>query len=232
MRESFELAKDGPFFEWKDCLDIRLFSDCLCAAAPLNFKTYGFIEQLTFFYKYLMGYQALLMANGFFCRGGITIGSHFADENMIFSGGLVEAHQLECAKAVYPRIILSDRLIEEIQKNQESNERTLDYMLVRDQEGIVFLNHFNYTLMDAALQDGEVAALMKAIGIDGMLSGASFFERDQQNKITSMADIKKTCDHIISGTDSDHIKSKYHWLNDFIEFENGKNSNFASFIHW
>jgi hypothetical protein len=44
MRESFELAKGGPFFAWKDCQDVGLFLDCLCAAAPLNFKNYSFIE--------------------------------------------------------------------------------------------------------------------------------------------------------------------------------------------
>jgi hypothetical protein len=48
LRNSFELAKGGVFYEWKDCLDTRLFSGCLCAAAPLEFKDHDFIKQLTF----------------------------------------------------------------------------------------------------------------------------------------------------------------------------------------
>jgi len=75
---------DSLLFHWKECTEIKLFSDCLCLSAPLNYKGYDLIEQLEFFYKYLIGYQQILMSKNYFSRGGITIGSYYSDDKIIF----------------------------------------------------------------------------------------------------------------------------------------------------
>jgi hypothetical protein len=228
MRESFELAKGGPFYAWKDCLDIRLFSDCLCAAAPLSYKGSGFIDQLKFFYKYLMGYQSLLMENGFFTRGGVAIGSHYADENIIFSGGLVEAHDLECKYAVHPRIILSKGLIAQIEESQAGEEESINYMLMRDKEGTVFFNHFNHLLIDSAMQDKTAENFLKLFGSLGM-TDKTFFETDIENKQKAMSNIRQICEQKIKDSETEHIRDKYRWLIEFIDFEFGKNNSFQYF---
>lgn len=233
VRESIPLSEGSPFFNWKECLDIRLFSDCLCASAPLEYESYNFIDQLKFFYKYIMGFQIVLMEKGFFTRGAVTVGSHYSDENMIFSGGLVEAYKLESSKAVFPRIIASDTLIQHSIEFSESHAADLDYMLVRDEEGTAFFNHFNYNLIDSQFTDKMVADIMKSTGIDGIFD-ETFEEKDLRDKEETLVKIKELCKIEIEAAESDSVKSKHIWLTEFIDFElNGTNKRgFETFKNW
>src|SRR5258708_18848559 len=43
------------FPNWKDCLEMKSFSDCLCISAPTEFNLYDFAHQIRMFYKYLSG---------------------------------------------------------------------------------------------------------------------------------------------------------------------------------
>jgi hypothetical protein len=227
LKQNFKPFKNSPFYDWKDCLDVRLFSDCLCVAAPLEYKQYGFIDQLAFFYKYLTGYQSLLMSHGFFTRGAVTIGSHYASENMIFSGGLVEAYQLESKKARYPRIIISERLLGEIDKFAEGRQAALNHMLVRDSD-YVFFNHFNYTLIDADGQDGDIDTFLKKIGFEGM-SDKTFRQLDEENKNKEMAHIMHRAIQEIEKNLGERVSEKYEWMVKFIDYELGKNDTFSPY---
>lgn len=227
LKESLTMAEGSPFFNWKDCMDVRLFSDCLCVAAPLNYKTYGFIDQMSFLYKYLMGYQGVLLANGFLTRGAITIGSHYADEHMIFSGGLVEAYGLESKKAVFPRIIISDRLIDEIHQYRGTALRHLDYMISVDRDGIAFLNHFNYNLMDSEGADEDSKAFLDKLGL-GTIS-ETFLEIDIRRKKDELLETHKRCHDLLLKTQNERAQEKYLWLIEFIENELGNNTSFKSY---
>ena len=46
-----------------------------------------------------------------YLRGGVSIGFHYEDDNIIFSDGLIKAYYLESKKSIYPRIILDEDLI-------------------------------------------------------------------------------------------------------------------------
>lgn len=54
-------------------------------------------------------YQLALAREGFFVRGAITIGPHYMDEYAVFGPALIEAYDIETKRAVYPRIVLSER---------------------------------------------------------------------------------------------------------------------------
>jgi hypothetical protein len=168
---------DSLLFHWKECTEIKLFSDCLCMSAPLNYKGYDLIEQLEFFYKYLIGYQQILMSKNYFSRGGITIGS-YSDDNIIFSGGLVEAYTLESKIAKYPRIVVSPKMLDAV-KGLDDEFDILNSMFILDSEDVCFLNPFNnYTI------DGEKAdkiAKEQLAGIEGFLN-MSFKELGEQDK--------------------------------------------------
>jgi len=214
-----------PFFDWKDCLSVRLFSDCLCVAAPLSYKTYEFYEQLNFFYKYLMGFQIGLMEKGFFIRGAVTIGSHYIDENMIFSGGLVEAYNLEKEKAKYPRIIISEKLIKEIKKIESLRIEELDYMIIIDNSETMFFNHFNYNLIDSRFIDKMLSNNPLFKSFQGIID-KSYEELDEEEKIKSLKKIKEisTLEIVNAQKESDSGKrdsiiNKHRWLIDFIDFE-------------
>jgi hypothetical protein len=221
------------FFDWKESMDSRLFSDCLAVATPLRFKSYGFIDQFKFFYKYLMAYQIVLMEDGFFTRGAVAIGSHYADDNMIFSGGLVEAYNLEHKLAIQPRIILSEKVIEEIQKFKTTHSDDLNYMLVKDEDGLCFLNHFNYNLMDSRIMDQSSSDFLERFGTMGLMD-ESFEEKDLKAKRTELLKIKALSLREKEQADSDSIRDKHVWLIDFIDFElgNGNKRNFRSFNSW
>jgi len=83
---------------------------------------------------------------GYFLRGGIDYGK-FIDEPTIAVGvPLVNAYELESKKAVFPRIVLSDRLLEQFQNLSASGDKViennyLDLMIERSCE-ISYLNVF------------------------------------------------------------------------------------------
>jgi hypothetical protein len=224
---------DSPFFRWKDCLDARLFSDCLCAAAPLEYKTYGLIEQFKFFYKYITGYQIVLMEKGFFARGAVTIGSHYADNNMIFSGGLVEAYNLETKKAIYPRIIVSENLLAQLYKLASVHSEDLNYMLARGNDGVCFLNHFNYNLIDSNLMGKMALEALETIKIPGMID-INFVELDEVDKKETLQRIKTICLNELEKTGLQAVIEKYRWLIDFIDYELGLSNlrEFRAFKSW
>lgn|GEM_PF-3686094 len=138
IKRGHKQGENDMFFEWNSCLEAKLFSDCLCVAVPLSYKGFGFGEQLNFFYKYLVGYQNLLMTHGFFTRDAVTISSHYSDENLIFSGGLVESYNLETKVCKNPRIMISDRLMDEIFKLDSKYKSMLTHMLEIGNDGVFF----------------------------------------------------------------------------------------------
>ncbi len=73
---------------WKEHLKLQFFSDCLCVAIPAKLTTLELIDNFVFFSTYISTYQNLLMEKGFFSRGGISIGSYYSDNFIIFSGAL------------------------------------------------------------------------------------------------------------------------------------------------
>ena len=51
--------------------------------------------------------QNALIAEGFFVRGGLSLGSLHLSDHLLFGPALVEAYDLESTAAVHPRIVLS-----------------------------------------------------------------------------------------------------------------------------
>ncbi|WP_079491613.1 hypothetical protein [Maledivibacter halophilus] len=56
-----------------------------------------------------------ILTNGVLIRGGVTVGNLYHDlGNVVFGSGLIEVYQIESSLAKYPRIVLSDKLIEKL----------------------------------------------------------------------------------------------------------------------
>lgn len=90
------------------------FSDSLVISLSIN-DIYP--QRLEFFLHPLI--FAALNA-GMFIRGGITLGKIYHDNNMVFGPALNRAYKLESAKdkAIYPRIILDDNVVEICSKDR------------------------------------------------------------------------------------------------------------------
>jgi hypothetical protein len=86
----------------------RVFTDNIVLARPLFHFTGGEGEsELGHMMLDAALYQLNLALEGFFVRGGIAVGPAYVDDHVVFGPALIEAHDLERERAVFPRIILS-----------------------------------------------------------------------------------------------------------------------------
>lgn len=75
---------------------------------------------------------------GWLLRGGITIGSLFIDEVMVWGKALLHSYELEDKIAIYPRVIIDDNVIQNISKSDKS------YGFIKyDNDGFAFLNYLH-----------------------------------------------------------------------------------------
>ena len=112
-RESLEehrlYLSEEPFNEVKPV--VRIFSDNIVLAAP---TTHGVDAAFMSVLVFTAIVQHNFLGSGFLTRGGITVGSFFYDDVMIWGQALVDSYQLESNIAIYPRIVISPKLIEQL----------------------------------------------------------------------------------------------------------------------
>lgn len=96
---------------WQDA-KIHTFSDSIFISIPKN--EYG----LMVLGEYTSLIYNALFANGFLARGAITKGKIFEDTDVVFGEGLIEAYELESRAAIYPRILISNSVAQDIQSPQ------------------------------------------------------------------------------------------------------------------
>lgn len=102
--------------------DIRIFSDNIVISKEYNESEFIKDIHALMCLMAMSQYDALTDMN-ILLRGGITIGNLYINSNFIMGNGLVEAYELESKSAIYPRIILSDAVIEKIKKSEESIDK-------------------------------------------------------------------------------------------------------------
>ncbi len=221
MKSSTSLLKDKQPVEdndtstWKDCLEVRLFSDCLCASIPLHHPNFDFEYHFSMFYRYLIGYQQILMLDGFFTRGGVDIGDYYSDENIIFSEALVHAYELESKNAKMPRIIISDRVLDTIQKNitKEVSEK----MIQKDNDSLFFLHPFNNQILDEAQINPNLFDNSELKNMLLTINDTRNQRRKRDIKIISEIAHKKVDKYLTQK--KEHIAEKYQWMIDLCKKE-------------
>ena len=216
---------EHDMFNWKKYLKVKLFSDCLCAAIPTKINYNDWYYNFLFFNLYIATYQILLMEKGFFSRGGISMGSFFSNENMIFSGALVDAVELE-KNAVYPRVLLSKGLLEKISKHPEANNNILGEMFAYTENDDFFLNAFNIekcvnlmtedSIKKIKLQNPKHADFLK----DGMKKTKSFEVKQNQDSIRKIK--KNIRNNMLTYKDDEKVLNKYIWLKHLLDWTNTK----------
>ena len=122
----------------------KLFTDNFVLNYPFNANTY--IEELKAFLIIIGQMQMRFLLSGVLLRGGIALGLIHSDDKVIVGPALIEAYELESIKAVYPRIIFSSRLKNQIDRRIEFfRNRVLidsyDNYFLEDKDGILFLNY-------------------------------------------------------------------------------------------
>lgn len=117
----------------------------------VNCKTYS-DNFLLYFEKDLLGkYDALKILSNLIrkisikllcdfevlIRGSITIGEFFADDNIVFGKGLVDAVEIEEKKAINPRIV-----IDSVKFDIDLSKLFSDNCIIKDADDIIFVNCF------------------------------------------------------------------------------------------
>lgn len=133
ITEQFPLAK------------VKVFTDNVVIGWPIHENGDGEGELGTTFLN-LAQYQFSLALDGFFTRGGVSVGPHFMDEETVLGPELITAYNLESQVAVYPRIILSGKSIEKVWEYinySPGPDNAFNSVLLEDMDGEWFVNYLN-----------------------------------------------------------------------------------------
>ena len=99
-------------FDFRSQVRATAFSDSIVVSIPFD---NNINEATSFLITNLSYIGAILIEKGILLRGAITYGKLIHNDNgTVLGQGLIEAYQLESSGAVYPRIILSKKLIDKL----------------------------------------------------------------------------------------------------------------------
>lgn len=193
------------FSFWFDEFKVKSFSDCFCFSIPLEFdrgeKDYK--QNFLAFYVWIHVFYNELLNLGFLCRGGISQGWHYSDEDIIFSKALVSAYKVESKYATYPIIMIDQLLMNNLNHRFTTEENYFNYMFAHDNAGRNFLHPFNYSIVDELFfGDKSVSTLSNHIDIRNILL-------TQYDEIINQK--------IEENKGNMHVE-KYQWLKEFLQF--------------
>ena len=137
-----------------DRFKFKVFSDNILIAQKVPDKTD--FESVFSVYKNLSKFLHLFLfqfaKRNMLFRGGITLNSLAINEMMVWGKGLSEVVNFEENLAIYPRILISDSLIELFKANISEKEFFDEkYYCLKDADGFYFFDYINY----AELPDAE-----------------------------------------------------------------------------
>ena len=137
-----------------DRFEFKVFSDNILIAQKVPDKTD--FESIFSVYKNLSKFLQLFLfqfaKRNMLFRGGITLNSLAINEMMVWGRGLSEVVNYEEKLAIYPRIVISNSLIEIFKANISEKEFFDEkYYCLKDADGLYFFDYINY----AELPDAE-----------------------------------------------------------------------------
>jgi len=92
--------------------------------------------------------QVEFLKKGWLTRGGITSGSFFADEVMVWGSALVKAYTLESTVAIYPRVIIDPALIGELNLALQPDTHCMTWIR-KDKDSLFYVEFLNRCLKHA-----------------------------------------------------------------------------------
>lgn len=136
---SIETTRAVQIEENKD-VQFKIFSDNIIIAKKISDDKEQRVKDIRSLLMCAGHFQELAASSsvGWMLRGGITIGKFFIDDLMVWGDALVKAYYLEDNVAIYPRIVIDNSIVQEIEKEEELME-----YLRRDADNLYFLNFLN-----------------------------------------------------------------------------------------
>ena len=237
IQDSFSLSKEFIFNQKIGGQDVlkhlnyQTFSDNICVSIPFFDNIHDFLTNFNILITYIRGFQFFMMSKGFFTRGGISMGSYYADNNIIFSKGLIRAYYLESKKAIYPRCLIDKEIIQKILSypKEEISNYGFERVIIFDWEDLAFLNPLIFTKDTIS----QLKKVFNNMGLnkdsDPLLKVYEQIAKAAGNMtidlLESVADNEKESFELIKSNilknlylhqGNDHIYTKYLWLYELI----------------
>lgn len=173
-KAAFEILLNVFQKDIKERLEFKMFSDCIMLSLPyiefgIDIKS-GF-HSIAIILNVL---QQTFMKEGFYLRGHITLGSYYSDDNMLFSGGLVEAYTNE-GTTIYPAVSVNPKIIDKLTQKTEYDDSfpsmkkmIITHSLLSENNNILnpFFTHDAFKSLDSELDKmfgGELKGFGKSI---------------------------------------------------------------------
>jgi len=173
-------------------------------------------------------YQRLMLAKGYYIRGGIAHGLNMMNEDLIFSTALIKAVKTE-KETVYPRIALDSELKEEFLLLKDE---FISKLYIQDWAGNVFINPFNQisrTLeLIEKLSPNDLEKVKEALStqyaiLNKLNDLPQFLFDDNLFKIFAYQQI---CNELVKyESENKKVYEKYLWLKNFLCWEDKKESD-------
>ncbi len=116
-------------------------------AAKETQETIQVILTLGQFQNLLAMVAAAALEIGFLIRGGATVGRLYHANGVVFGEALVEASSLEARTAIYPRVVLSNRITERWGAS--------GYGMSKDFDGLYYVDYMNSMIAMAGMFKGD-----------------------------------------------------------------------------
>lgn len=142
--QTIDFFKNSFSKEYDTKINFKQFSDCIYISIPYTGEE-ELVSNFSVLIYLLINYQMTLLMYNIYVRGGVSTGFHFENENTIFSKGLLNAHFIETKRALYPRIVVDNELINKIKLLIRYKPiRTFENCLLRDWDETILINPFDF----------------------------------------------------------------------------------------
>lgn len=219
-------------FDLRGKTNTTTFSDSIVVSVKVDSNVNEMASTLIVNLAYI---GAVLLEKGILIRGGLTIGNIIhIDNGTVFGQGLIDAFMLETRSAKFPRIILSDKLLNMLNYPIESKRNSYPYhqYLNRYRDGCVGFHQLIYyqvieswTEMTPQLLAQSLCKVRKVIvrGLDSSFEKPEVFEKfkwmkEQYNNLIILNDFDSKT------KTEENIKQKIRELNEGVS---GKNVHYT-----
>lgn len=123
--------------------DIKIFSDNIVIAKIIQEEQDENLLSITIhnFFVFVGDYQWHLLNLGYLSRGGITLGDFYIDDTIVWGKALVQAHEIEEHKAIFPRVIIDGSILNIYEQPKDRISR-----LAKDVDGSYYIDYLTYNL--------------------------------------------------------------------------------------
>ncbi len=137
----------------------KVFTDNVVVGYPIQDLPLSYGEgELGSIFDVFSEFQLGLAMEGFLVRGGVSIGMHYMDDDIVFGDALLEAVEQDKAGGA-PKITLSKSAVEAVRHHigfySEPNESPQSQVLLQDADGSIFIDYLQNAFM--AFPDGGVS---------------------------------------------------------------------------